>query len=206
MNRTTLIIIFAVGVVAIAGFIGILTGVFRGPDSANDNVNLATNQRNINAVENPTNTSTTVQPGLDGSSVSLEPISAAEQETRDQLKAQALLFAATYGTFSNQNSNEHLSILLEQTTTPLRTDFEKAIANATVAPVGEYLGFTTTAVSAEVRALTTVTATVVVATTRIERADGKDDRSFNQSLLLIFKKVNDTWRVGELSWQPETQS
>lgn len=204
MNRTRLIIVFAVGIIAIAGFIGILTGFFSGPaDTNTTNGNLTTNIGTVNAVENPTNVSTTVEPGLDGSSQSLQPTSEAEQALRDTLKTQALTFTETYGTFSNQNSNAHLSALLDQTTTPLRTSFEQMIADTTVAPVGEYHGYSTTAVSAEIKALTSVTATISVSTQRNESADGKDDRTFAQSLTLIFKNVNGTWLVGEADWQPE---
>jgi len=95
--------------------------------------------------------------------------------------------------------------LLAQTTAPVRDQFNaQIVANEAQAPVGSYQGTTTIAVSADIRAITDVTATVFVSTSRIESSDNQlEDRQYTQNITLIFKKLNEQWLVSEADWGEE---
>ncbi|MFC1663242.1 hypothetical protein ACFL04_03730 [Patescibacteria group bacterium] len=208
MNRTILIIILIVGVGVIGGMIFLLTGTFTSQDEEVVNTNTTTVTETTNqAVEVTTPLSDQIGEGLEGNQVTVAPLTDDELNDREVIRQKALRYATTYGTFSNQNENDHLKALLNETTSPLVETFNESIANTTIAEVGQYQGFTSTAVSVNIQNITSVTATAIVSTRRVESVDSLDaDRTFNQDLTLIFKKVGENWQVAEADWQEEEEA
>ncbi|MFH0951624.1 MAG: hypothetical protein V1838_00335 [Patescibacteria group bacterium] len=206
MNRTYLIIIFIAGLAIIGGLIAMLAGTLR--TDSNDNADITANANSDitnSTITGNTNISTDFGPGIEQTQVSTDLPTEAELNDRATVQRQALGFATTYGTYSNQNDNEHLKALLDDVTDPLRQNINKYIAENTAnAAVGSYHGYTTIAINADIRNITGETASVSVATKRTESGDDMaKDRSFDQSITLLYKKVSDQWLVAEADWQAE---
>jgi hypothetical protein len=207
MNRTLLILLIIGGVGIIGGLVGFLVNNVTTTEETTNTTETVINNDSATITEENSVTIDGVAPNaLSGQTVATEIISDATLDEQTLLRQQSLTYAATYGSYSNQNNNEHLKTLLANTTSPLSDKFNNLIsANDAQAPVGSYQGTTTVAVSAEIRSVTSTTATASVTTSRTETSDSQlEAREYTQSLTLIFKKLDGQWLVTEAEWGEET--
>lgn len=128
------------------------------------------------------------------------PQSAKEQSS---LLAQAITFAEKYGSFSNQAGFENLNDLKVMMTQNFVSQTEKYIADS-LAKVSDttYHGFTTKAISTQIKSQDTTLAQVMVMTQRSEfLGTNPEPRVFYQNILLNFVNSGGAWKVDDARWQ-----
>jgi len=180
----------------------------KAPDSGQNNTNtsngnLPFGNLNVNSTVNtnesvPTNTNEA--PQTNGNTNTATPVSNDDEASILRL---ARIFAERYGTFSNRNNFENITAL-----EPFMTAaFQKSSAEYITKQQGkgvpqEFYGITTTVAALEIQDYVQAkSATVRIATRRVETKGNQDPTISTQYIRINFQNVSGSWKVSGASWE-----
>lgn len=145
-------------------------------------------------------TTTASAPGPLPPPPSARPPAATESESGDPedvyLKQLARIFVERFGSYSNQNDNQHIADVLPLATARMQAYLESQTLDAERV----YAGVTTKVVASRITEKSGNTAMVAVDVQRIIRENG-GERTEYVSGKVVLKNVNDEWKVDGLFWE-----
>ncbi len=207
-RKQIITLIIALAILAALAVGAVLYVQFMGPISTNTNqeTNENTNTGNTNNTNGTTGSlNTNVQPLNVNSNMNENTNTEPVEEVDEQASVLRLtkIFIERYGSFSNRNNFENITNLEPLMTEKFRQKSAKFIDENQAAGIDEeYYGITTTAASMNVTAyVEDASATVDVATRRVESKANEDPRIFSQNVIVSFKKVEGSWKVSDVQWQ-----
>jgi hypothetical protein len=180
--------------------IGILLALFSG---SNDTPQDAGQEQNNTATQNTNEAPTPTPPAPEQPTPTNQEVNVSEQSAQAQVLRLARIVIERYGSFSNRNNFENIRSLEPFITESFVQESLRFIDDSQDQGVEEaFYGVSTTAASLELTAFTeNQSAEVTVQTRRLETKSGEDNTQFNQTAVMQFENVDDTWKVNSITWQ-----
>jgi hypothetical protein len=165
------------------------------------NANQPVNDANTNAVSN-SNSGTVIN--VNTNTPTNAPVNTpSESDDQAALLRLARIFIERYGTFSNRNNFENITNLEPFMTDAFQKSSAKYISEQQDNGIpAEFYGVTTTVASLElVDYAAENSATVRVATRRVETKSTQDPTVFTQYAVVHFENVEGSWKVDSATWE-----
>jgi hypothetical protein len=199
LKRILIVCMVLAGIAVIVGVVYALMN--REPQDGDAIFTNVNTQVNTNQSVN-TNTITNTNPLTNGNTNTSVTNSNPDSDQESLLRL-ARIFAERYGTFSNRNNFDNITALEPFMTEAFRQQSAEYISDQQANGIPEeYYGITTTVASLELAEYTEgETATVRVATRRIETKSTQDPTVFTQYAQVHFENVSGSWKVSSANWE-----